>query len=129
MKMIKKLLSCVRGYKKVAILTFILMVGESAIECMIPFITARLVNQMKGGLEMKQLLTTGIEDIREQRWIDDDIFIPQRLKENFGGRQLEIYRRFVKIFPWNGAGVNVVFWDSDREDDDPTRSRAFSILY
>jgi len=69
------------------------------------------------------------EDIREQRWIDDDIFIPQRLKENFGGRQLEIYRRFVKIFPWNGAGVNVVFWDSDREDDDPTRSRAFSILY
>ena len=60
MKMIKKLLSCVREYKKVAILTFILMVGESAIECMIPFITARLVNQMKGGLEMKQLLTTGI---------------------------------------------------------------------
>ena len=60
MKMIKKLLSCVREYKKLAILTFVLMVGESAIECTIPFITARLVNQMKGDLEMKQLLTTGI---------------------------------------------------------------------
>ncbi len=60
MKMIKKLLSCVREYRKLAILTFSLMVGESAIECLIPFITARLVNQMKGDLEMKQLLLTGV---------------------------------------------------------------------
>ena len=60
MKMIKKLLSCVREYRKLAILTFSLMVGESAIECLIPFITARLVNQMKGDLEMKRLLLTGV---------------------------------------------------------------------
>lgn len=68
------------------------------------------------------------EDIRGQLWIDDGVFIPQRLKENYGGRQLEIYRRFVKIFPWNGNGVTVAVWDSDREDDDPKRSRAFSFL-
>ena len=60
MKMIKRLLSCVREYKKLAILTFLLMVGESAIECTIPFITARLVNQMKGDLELSRLLGVGV---------------------------------------------------------------------
>ena len=60
MKMIKKLLSCVREYKKLAILTFLLMVVESGIECTIPFITARLVNQMKGDLELSRLLEVGV---------------------------------------------------------------------
>lgn len=58
--MIKKLLSCVREYRKLSILTFLLMVGEVAIECMIPFKTADLVNRMKGDLEMSSLLTTGL---------------------------------------------------------------------
>lgn len=58
--MIKKLLSSVREYKKYAVLTFFLMVGEVVIECLIPFITADLVNQMKGDLEMSTLLTTGL---------------------------------------------------------------------
>jgi len=58
--MIKRLLSCVREYKKLSILTFCLMVGEVLIECLIPFITAELVNRMKGDLEMSRLLTIGI---------------------------------------------------------------------
>ena len=35
------------------------MVGEVLIECMIPFITAELVNRMKGNLEISRLLTIG----------------------------------------------------------------------
>ena len=58
--MIKKLLSCVREYKRPSILTFVFIVGEVIIECLIPFITANLVNQMKAGLQMKSLLLTGL---------------------------------------------------------------------
>lgn len=58
--MIKKLLSCVREYKKPSIITFFLMVGEVVLECLIPFITANLVNQMKADLQMKSLLLTGL---------------------------------------------------------------------
>ena len=36
------------------------MVGEVLIECMIPFITAELVNRMKGDLEISRLLTIGV---------------------------------------------------------------------
>ena len=58
--MIKKLLSCVREYKKPSVITFFLMVGEVILECLIPFITANLVNQMKADLQMKSLLLTGL---------------------------------------------------------------------
>ena len=58
--MIRKLLSCVREYKKLSILTFCLMVGEVLIECLIPFVTANLVNQMKEDMAISQLLTTGL---------------------------------------------------------------------
>ena len=58
--MIKKLLSCVREYKKTSVITFFLMVGEVILECLIPFITANLVNQMKANLQMKSLLLTGL---------------------------------------------------------------------
>ena len=58
--MLRRLLSCVREYKKLSIMTFLLMVGEVLIECMIPFITAELVNRMKGDLEISRLLTIGV---------------------------------------------------------------------
>ncbi len=58
--MFKRLLKSVREYKKPSILTFFFMVGEAIIECLIPFITANLVNQLKGDIEMKVLLTIGI---------------------------------------------------------------------
>lgn len=60
MQMIRKLLSCVREYKKLSLTTFFLMVGEVLIECLIPFITAELVNRMKGELEISRLLTIGV---------------------------------------------------------------------
>ncbi len=58
--MIKRLLSCVREYKRPSLLSFVFIVLEVIIECFIPFITAELVNSLKLGLEMKTLLTIGI---------------------------------------------------------------------
>lgn len=58
--MIKKLLSSVREYKTPTFLTFLFIIGEVIIECLIPFITADMVNQMKGGMELKSLLLTGL---------------------------------------------------------------------
>ena len=58
--MIKKLMACIREYKRPTLLTFLFIVGEVIIECLIPFITANLVNQMKADMEMKTMLTIGI---------------------------------------------------------------------
>ncbi len=57
--MIRRLLQCVREYKKPTILTLLFMVGEAVIECIIPFITANLVNHIKAGIDMGQILRTG----------------------------------------------------------------------
>ena len=57
--MIRKLAASVREYKRPSILSFLFIVGEVIIECLIPFITADLVNRLKGDLEMKSLLLTG----------------------------------------------------------------------
>ena len=51
--MLKKILGCVREYKKPTILTFIFIVGEAFIETLIPFITARLISNISlGGEDM-----------------------------------------------------------------------------
>lgn len=47
--MLKRLAKSIREYKKPAILTPILIVGEVCMECLIPFITATLVNKIKSG--------------------------------------------------------------------------------
>lgn len=47
-------------YKKPTILTFVFIIAEAIIECLIPFITANLVNQMKIAIEMKTLLIIGL---------------------------------------------------------------------
>ena len=57
--MIKRLLKSVREFKKPTILTFFLMVGESLIECTIPFLTATLMNKINEGIELKELLILG----------------------------------------------------------------------
>ena len=56
----KRFLGCVREYKRATIITLILIVGEAAIETFIPFITADLVNQINGGVEMGNVVRTGI---------------------------------------------------------------------
>ncbi len=58
--MLKRLAGCIREYKNLSLLTFLFMVGEAIIECLIPFITAALVNQMKGDLELKRLMIIGL---------------------------------------------------------------------
>lgn len=58
--MIKKLAGCIREYKKPSIASLVLIVGEVIIECLIPFITADLVNRIKAGVAIRELLATGI---------------------------------------------------------------------
>ena len=58
--MLKKLMGCVREYKKVSILTPILMVGEVVMECLIPFVVAELVNQIKAGCDISVIVKHGL---------------------------------------------------------------------
>ncbi|MBQ3537728.1 MAG: ABC transporter ATP-binding protein [Clostridia bacterium] len=58
--MIKRLLGCVREYKKQTILTPVLMIGEVVCECIIPVITARLINSINAGCKMSDILIYGL---------------------------------------------------------------------
>ena len=57
--MLKRLSACIREYKKPTIITLALIVFEVIIECYIPFITADLVNRIKAGTAMADILKTG----------------------------------------------------------------------
>ena len=57
--MLKRLLRCVREFKKPTVLTLIFIVGESIIETLIPFITANLVNQIKSGAALTEVIKVG----------------------------------------------------------------------
>ena len=58
--MIKRLAQCIREYKKVTILTLLFIVGESVVETFIPFITANLVDGIKAGIDISQIVRTGL---------------------------------------------------------------------
>ena len=58
--MIKRLLKCVREFKLPTVLTLVFIVGEVIIETFIPYITANLVNQIKAGVEISQLVKMGL---------------------------------------------------------------------
>ncbi len=61
--MIKRLSGCVREYKGLSIATLLFMVGEAAIECIIPFITGeKLINaiQKSTGVDMHYIVKIGI---------------------------------------------------------------------
>ncbi len=58
--MIKKLAGCIREYKTPSIITLIFIVCEVIIEVFIPFITADLVNTIKAGAEMSEVVKTGL---------------------------------------------------------------------
>lgn len=57
--MIKKLIGSIREYKKPTYLTLLFIIGEAVIESVIPFITARLVNQIRAGVVLTVVLKTG----------------------------------------------------------------------
>ena len=58
--MIKELAKSIREYKKPAILTPIFVSLEVVMECIIPFIIARLVNQIKDGCAFSVILQNGV---------------------------------------------------------------------
>ena len=58
--MLKRLLGCVREFKKPTILTLIFIIGEAIIETLIPFITADLVNKIQAGTPLTDVIQTGI---------------------------------------------------------------------
>ena len=58
--MIRKIARCIREYKKDTILTPLCMVGEVSLECVIPLVTAKLINAIQEGCEMAQLLRYGL---------------------------------------------------------------------
>ena len=82
--MIKKFAGCLREYKKPTILTLIFIVGEAFIETFIPFITARLVNLIKYGAPMEQVVRDtdrdhfmGAEEARAWGLIDQ-VLVPKK---------------------------------------------------
>ena len=58
--MLKQLAKCVREFKKPTFITLILIVMEAVIECLIPFITADLVNGIKDGVALSEVIKTGV---------------------------------------------------------------------
>ncbi len=58
--MLRQLAKSIREFKLPTILTLIFIVGEAIIETSIPFITANLVNQIKAGTEMQEIIRSGI---------------------------------------------------------------------
>ena len=60
MKMIRRFMGCIREYKKPTVLTLLCMVGEVAIEVLIPFFTANLVNEIKNGAALGGVVRVGL---------------------------------------------------------------------
>ena len=58
--MIKRLLQCLREYRKPTILTPIFMVGEVTCECIIPLLTAQLINGIQAGRGMDFITKYGL---------------------------------------------------------------------
>ena len=58
--MLKRLASCIGEYKKYAILTPLIMVGEVVIECLIPFIIAQIVDSLKKGVALSEIMKSGV---------------------------------------------------------------------
>ena len=58
--MIRRLMKCIREYKKPAILAPLIIAGEVAIECFIPFVTAGLVRNIESGCELSVIVKYGL---------------------------------------------------------------------
>ena len=59
--MIKKLAKSIREYKKATIITPLIVILEVVMECIIPFVTAQMVNQIKSGCDISVIFEYGIE--------------------------------------------------------------------
>ena len=56
--MLSVLAKSIREYKKPSLLAPLLVSGEVVMECIIPFVTANLVNQIKAGAPSASLCST-----------------------------------------------------------------------
>ena len=59
-EMVKRLAGSLREYKKATILTPIFIIGEVFMECIIPFMIARLVNQIQAGCGLEVIWKNGL---------------------------------------------------------------------
>ena len=59
-QMIKRLAGCIREYKKQTVLSPLFIALEVIIECIIPFVTAELVNEIQGGCGMDTIVRFGL---------------------------------------------------------------------
>ncbi len=57
--MLKRFIGCIREYKMHTILTPVLMIGEVVCECIIPVITAKLINSINAGCELMDIVRYG----------------------------------------------------------------------
>ncbi len=57
--MLKRLAGCIREYKIPSILSPLFIAGEVIVECIIPFITANLINEIETGADMAQIAKYG----------------------------------------------------------------------
>lgn len=60
MDIVRTLMKSIREFKKATILTPTYVTGEVIMECMIPFITAGLINGIKAGYDMKTIFFYGV---------------------------------------------------------------------
>ena len=60
MQILRTLSKCVREYKKPAILAPVIIAGEVAIECFIPFVTAALVRNIENNCELGVIIKYGL---------------------------------------------------------------------
>ena len=58
--MYRRILKSVREFRTPTVITFLCMVFEAGIECVIPFITARLINGIRTGEELPDVIRTGL---------------------------------------------------------------------
>ena len=60
MKMIRQFTGCIREFKRPTVFTLLCMVGEVAIEVLIPFYTADLINEVKAGAALDGIVCAGL---------------------------------------------------------------------
>ena len=58
--MFKRFVGCIREYKKDSILSPLFVMLEVVIECLIPFLTAELVNEIKAGCSLEVIVRYGM---------------------------------------------------------------------
>lgn len=58
--MVKKIMGCIREYKKASVLTPIFVAMEVVVECIIPFYIAKLVNLISAGCELGVIVKYGL---------------------------------------------------------------------